>query len=247
MSASHGNTPAAWTAVSIMFVGFLHQRSRPAARAAVAVLRRPGVVVLGAVVGKVMSMMGMGGDQDHPTGDHATADKGDPPRERLRQQPAARPQRAAPAAGLEPAVARPAAVRRSAARRRPAPVRPAPVRRPAAVRPAPVRPARSTAPSRSTASPTAPPTASPATPPPNYLVWAILTLIFCCWPLSIASIVFAAQVNGKYAAGDLAGAQESSRKAKQFALWSAIAACVLFGLLIALFIVGAIAGSNSNP
>ena len=85
------------------------------------------------------------------------------------------------------------------------------------------------------------------TPPPNYLVWAILTLIFCCWPLSIASIVFAAQVNGKYAAGDLAGAQESSRKAKQFALWSAIAACVIYGLLIALLIVGAVAGSNSNP
>jgi Interferon-induced transmembrane protein len=84
------------------------------------------------------------------------------------------------------------------------------------------------------------------TPPPNYLVWAILTLIFCCWPLSIASIVFAAQVNSKYAAGDLTGAQESSRKAKQFALWSAIAACVIFGLLIALFIVGAVAGSNSN-
>jgi hypothetical protein len=86
-----------------------------------------------------------------------------------------------------------------------------------------------------------------ATPPPNYLVWAILTLIFCCWPLSIASIVFAAQVNGKYAAGDLAGAQESSRKAKQFALWSAIAACVLFGLLIALVVVTSIAGSSSSP
>ena len=85
------------------------------------------------------------------------------------------------------------------------------------------------------------------TPPPNYLVWAILTLIFCCWPLSIASIVFAAQVNGKYSAGDLTGAQESSRKAKQFALWSAIAACVIYGLLIALLIVGAVAGSNSNP
>ena len=84
------------------------------------------------------------------------------------------------------------------------------------------------------------------TPPPNYLVWAIVTLILCCWPLSIASIVFAAQVNGKYAAGDLTGAQESSRKAKQFALWSAIAACVIYGLLIALFIVGAVAGSNSN-
>ena len=91
------------------------------------------------------------------------------------------------------------------------------------------------------------PYGQPGTPPPNYLVWAILTLIFCCWPLSIPSIVFAAQVNGKYSAGDLAGAQESSRKAKQFALWSAISACVLFGLLIALFIVGAIAGSSSSP
>ena len=84
------------------------------------------------------------------------------------------------------------------------------------------------------------------TPPPNYLVWSILTLIFCCWPLSIPSIVFAAQVNGKYAVGDMSGAQESSRKAKQFALWSAIAACVIYGLLIALVVVGSFAGSNSN-
>lgn len=91
------------------------------------------------------------------------------------------------------------------------------------------------------------PYGQPGTPPPNYLVWAILTLIFCCWPLSIASIVFAAQVNGKYAAGDLAGAQESSRKAKQFALWSAISACVLFGLLIALVVVTSVAGSSSSP
>jgi hypothetical protein len=85
------------------------------------------------------------------------------------------------------------------------------------------------------------------TPPPNYLVWAILTLIFCCWPLSIASIVFAAQVNSKYSAGDLAGAQESSRKAKQFAVWSAISAGVIYGLIIVLFIVAAVAGSNSSP
>jgi uncharacterized protein DUF6704 len=60
MSASHGNTPAAWTAVGIMFVGFL-----------IGGLALPldlpwlffvglGVIALGAVVGKVMSMMGMG-------------------------------------------------------------------------------------------------------------------------------------------------------------------------------------------
>ena len=50
---------------------------------------------------------------------------------------------------------------------------------------------------------------------PNYLVLAILSAI-CCFPLGIISIIFAAQVNGKVAAGDLTGAAESSKKAKMF-------------------------------
>jgi hypothetical protein len=78
-------------------------------------------------------------------------------------------------------------------------------------------------------------------PPPNYLVWAILTTIFCCLPLGIASIVFAAQVNGKYAAGDYAGAKASSDKAKQFAIWSAIVGVVVG--VIYIIIVAAASGS----
>ena len=50
---------------------------------------------------------------------------------------------------------------------------------------------------------------------PNYLVPAIIS-IFCCWPLAIPAIIFATQVNGKVAAGDIAGAQEASKKAKMF-------------------------------
>ena len=64
-------------------------------------------------------------------------------------------------------------------------------------------------------------------PPPNHLVWAILSTLFCCLPLGIASIVFSAQVNSKYAAGDMAGAQESSEKARKFALWATIAGVVI--------------------
>ena len=77
------------------------------------------------------------------------------------------------------------------------------------------------------------------TPPPNYLVWAILSTIFCCLPLGIASIVFAAQVNSKWAAGDAAGAQESSNKAKQWAIWSAVAGVVV-GIIyvVSLFAIG---------
>ena len=57
----HGNTPAAWTAVIIMIIGFT------VGAIAVILLNWPlfwiggvGVVVLGAIVGKVMQMMGMG-------------------------------------------------------------------------------------------------------------------------------------------------------------------------------------------
>ncbi len=67
MSAAHGNTPAAWTAVSIMFVGFLVSGLALPFELPWLFFVGLGVVVLGAVVGKVMSMMGMGGDQDHTT------------------------------------------------------------------------------------------------------------------------------------------------------------------------------------
>jgi predicted secreted protein len=70
-------------------------------------------------------------------------------------------------------------------------------------------------------------------------VWAILSTLFCCLPLGIASIVFAAQVNSKFAAGDMAGAQEASEKARKFALWATIAGVVLLVLYIILVIVGA--------
>lgn|ERR671914_565243 len=60
-----------------------------------------------------------------------------------------------------------------------------------------------------------PPPAGGSATVPNYLVPAIIS-IFCCWPLAIPAIIFATQVNGKVAAGDIAGAQEASKKAKMF-------------------------------
>jgi hypothetical protein len=60
-----------------------------------------------------------------------------------------------------------------------------------------------------------PPPAEPPANVPNYLVPAIISL-FCCFPLGIVGVIFAAQVNGKVAAGDIAGAMDSSKKAKLF-------------------------------
>lgn len=55
---------------------------------------------------------------------------------------------------------------------------------------------------------------------PNHLVMAILVTLLCCLPLGIVAIVNAAQVNGKLAAGDFAGARRASRSAKLWSLWS---------------------------
>ncbi len=73
-------------------------------------------------------------------------------------------------------------------------------------------------------------------PPPSNLVWAILTTVLCCLPFGIASIVFASQVNGKWASGDYAGAQESSRKARLWAIVAAVVGVVvaiIYGVLLA--------------
>lgn len=70
---------------------------------------------------------------------------------------------------------------------------------------------------------------------PNHLVWAILSTLFCCLPLGVVSIVHAAQVDGRRAAGDLAGACEASRKAAWWAVAAAVALPVMLLLWFGLF------------
>jgi len=79
---------------------------------------------------------------------------------------------------------------------------------------------------------------------PNYLVQSILVTLFCCLPLGIAAIVFAAQVNGKLAAGDIAGATDSSSKAKMFCWISfgiGLAGTIIYLIMMVLGIAGAAA------
>jgi hypothetical protein len=72
---------------------------------------------------------------------------------------------------------------------------------------------------------------------PNYLVFAILTTVFCCLPTGIPAIIYAAQVNGKLLAGDYAGAQAASNNAK---IWCWVSFGVgLGGSLLWILIAGA--------
>jgi hypothetical protein len=79
---------------------------------------------------------------------------------------------------------------------------------------------------------------------PNHLVWAILTTLFCCLPLGVVSIVYAAQVDGRRAAGDVARAYAASRKAAGWAWAAALSGPVLlllwFGLFGGLAMLGAL-------
>ncbi|MGC4005821.1 MAG: CD225/dispanin family protein [Pirellulales bacterium] len=73
--------------------------------------------------------------------------------------------------------------------------------------------------------------------PPNYLVHAIISTVLCCWPLGIVAIVFAAQVDSKWYAGDQFGARHASNQAKTWA-W------ISFGIgivVIAIYVVAIIA------
>ncbi len=82
----------------------------------------------------------------------------------------------------------------------------------------------------------------PQSPPPNYLVFAILVTIFCCQILGIVSIVFAAQVNSKWNAGDFAGALESSKNAKLWAWIGFASGFAIIAIFALLSIFGVIAG-----
>ena len=95
---------------------------------------------------------------------------------------------------------------------------------------------------------TPPPSSGAPASVPNYLVPAIISL-FCCLPLGIVGVIFAAQVNGKVAAGDTAGALDAAKKAKMFsfiAIGLGILGIVGYVLFVVIMGVGmGLAGSGN--
>ncbi len=80
--------------------------------------------------------------------------------------------------------------------------------------------------------------------PDNCLVWAILSTLCCCLPFGIVAIVYAAQVDGKYAAGDYQGAVDSANKAKTWC-WVSFGIGFIGG--IAYFLLNVVLIAASQP
>jgi len=81
----------------------------------------------------------------------------------------------------------------------------------------------------------------PPARPKNWLVESILVTIFCCLIFGIISIVYAAQVNSKYDAGDYEGALQSSKEAGKWTrigFFCGIAFVILYFLAIFMFGLG---------
>jgi predicted secreted protein len=58
-------------------------------------------------------------------------------------------------------------------------------------------------------------------------VWAILATVLCCLPFGIVAIVQASRVDSRWMAGDWAGAERASRRARQWVIASAVASAVI--------------------
>jgi len=68
--------------------------------------------------------------------------------------------------------------------------------------------------------------------PKNWLVESILLTIFCCSPISLVGIFYAAKVETLYKNKDYEGAQDASQKAKLWTLWGIAFLPVIYIILI---------------
>jgi heme/copper-type cytochrome/quinol oxidase subunit 4 len=84
--------------------------------------------------------------------------------------------------------------------------------------------------------------------PDNYLVWAILSTIFCCLPFGIVSIIYSTKVSGLWVQGQYAEAQAAANNAKKWAIIGAVVGPIVSVIFTVIwFVLFAAAVVNDLP
>lgn len=73
--------------------------------------------------------------------------------------------------------------------------------------------------------------------PQSYLIWSILTTLFCCFIPGIIAVVFSSRVSSRWYAGDCEGAEKASRQAQIWILISFVLGLVSNTIAIPLMLV----------
>jgi hypothetical protein len=80
--------------------------------------------------------------------------------------------------------------------------------------------------------------------PDSYLIWSILSTLFCCWPIGIVAIVKSVKVNNLWSQGYYEEAQRVADEAKKWCIINAVVAVVgwllYFILIVGLGVAGAL-------
>ena len=74
--------------------------------------------------------------------------------------------------------------------------------------------------------------------PSTYLIWSILSTIFCCIIPGIIAIIFSSQVSNRYYSGDIEGAKKASRLAEIWIIVSVVLGVVSATLYLPFMIIG---------
>ena len=79
----------------------------------------------------------------------------------------------------------------------------------------------------------------------DYMVFSILTTIFCCIPFGIIAIVYSSKVSKLIAAGDFEGASNASRNSK---IWNiaALVSGIVLGIICILLYAGIFTSVAAN-
>jgi formate hydrogenlyase subunit 3/multisubunit Na+/H+ antiporter MnhD subunit len=62
----------------------------------------------------------------------------------------------------------------------------------------------------------------------SYMVWSVLVTFACCLPLGAVAIYYSSQVNSRFNAGDIAGAEKASKNAKT---------CIIAGVILGIIAI----------